>query len=102
MPEFVFTGIEDLSPCEQRTLDAVCGGKGHALNVMRPTQPEPRYRMRAEFVSWLICGKINSNYKPSQTGVRLYGAWIDGRINLRAWEIKWPIELENCWITEGD
>ena len=99
MPEFVFTGVEDLSPCEQRTLDAVCGGKGHALNVMRPTQPEPRYRMRAEFVSWLICGK-NQQYRPSQTGVRLYGAWIDGRINLRAWEIKWPIELENCWITE--
>jgi len=53
--------------------------------------------IRAELLSFLIRGG-DERRTPTHKGVRLRGAYIVGDLDLSASDVKWPIELENCWI----
>lgn len=63
-----------------------------------PGAPGRDQRIRASFLAALICGGV-PGVAATRRGVSLRGAVIAGDLDLRACEVKFPVEIVDCWLT---
>src|SRR5262245_17469920 len=75
-----------LFPAEKNLLEATREGRERYVNYSLPTSAEHSCKVRADFLRFLLLGG-DKRAPVHQRGVLLYGAYIDGDIDLRDSEI---------------
>ena len=91
------------SALEQALLDGCETGKVAALeykNDLPADQSDADRRVRPALIRYLLLGGCKTKHddccRPHPRGVRLQGAWIDGRLDLHGCESNLTLSLRNC------
>jgi hypothetical protein len=90
------------SALEQRLLDCTASGDEAMLQGKEecPTDSlDCSRRVRAKLIRFLLLGG-NEKYKTSAKGVRLCGAWIDGKIDFRNEKTRLNFALRSCLFAD--
>ena len=91
----------DLSEAELRLLRSCRDGTVALASKACPRKETARNRVRADFVRFLALGG-DECCPVHEHGVRLHGAWLVGRLDLRASIVARPLALVSCRIEAAD
>ena len=96
-----------LSPAEAKLRDEIGLGGGVGITGDWPTAPDTRRptvqtkdnTIRAEFIRYLMLGGCKGLPKPvPETGVRVVGAWIEGKLDLEGCRCPRDLKLDDCHL----
>lgn len=89
----------DLSPPEEKLLACVADGTVAYFGAERPSESTREKTVRAEFVRFLTLGG-GDDAPVHEKGVRLWGAWIEGVLDLAGAESKGSLALFHSMLVE--
>lgn len=88
-----------LKPAEKILLDACRMGKGAPISKNRPEQATEQNTIRATFLRFLALGG-DEETPVHDVGVRIFGAWIDGILDLDGASLPHSLMLISCHLSE--
>lgn len=91
--------FQPLSAAEQLLVDACARGTGARLSSQRPAAATSTNKVRASVVAFLAQGGDDATPVHHQ-GLQLYGAWIEGVLDLEASRIDFPLAMRSCHLEE--
>jgi hypothetical protein len=96
-------GDTEWSALEQALLKACREGVGVAGVVDLPEIGDQSKRVRPELITYLLRGGCDdpNGARPLATGVQLFGAWIDGKLNFDGGDSELPLLLGHCRLPDG-
>ncbi len=90
----------NLYPAESKLLSACRDGTVAVISLIRPSIPTRDNRLRSSFIRFLACGgDERTTIHPN--GIRLWGAVIEGDINLQSVKIVGSLILSQCLVFPG-
>jgi hypothetical protein len=93
-----FAEFEPLTPAETQVLQACARGERAKIQEERPHERTDHNTIRNDFVRFLCFG--GDDHAPvHEHGVDIWGAWIEGDIDLRWSHVEVPLGLIRCTIT---
>lgn len=91
--------FEPLGPAEDAVLRASRAGVVATLGDIVPAAAAADVTVRADFLRWLCQSPPEAAVHIK--GVRLSGAWIDGRLDIDYCDLRGALQLKNCRIAGG-